>query len=289
MKESKQQFSQKITENSERFTASDKKIVDFLLSDYPHCLLKNATEVASNVGVNVSTVTRFFQKIGYKNIREARLEFREGADFIISSPMDRIKKEGSLTHNCFSELVDIEVNNIRNTIIGANEEQVLKIVQLLAASTPQIFIVSARSKPFALAYYFYIQIQLIRSGVKLLDTDKQMIAHELSSVSKSDLLVVFHMRRYSKTNIEIVNTFRKTGGGTVVAFTDSPISPLGRIADISFVIDTKSPSLFDSYTAGFSLINLIIAKLADSLPAEITEKYQKLEQIYRDMDIYFQK
>jgi DNA-binding MurR/RpiR family transcriptional regulator len=287
--EAKQQFSKKITGNSEKFTASDKKIVDFLLSDYPHCLLKNATEVAGNVGVNVSTVTRFFKKIGYKNIREARLEFREDADFIISSPMDRIKKEGSLTPNCFAELVDVEVNNIRSTIINVNEEQILKIVQLLAPSTPQIFVVSARSKPFALAYYFYVQVELIRSGVKMLDTDKQMIAHELSSASESDLMVVFHMRRYSKTNIKIVETFRKIGGGTVVAFTDSPVSPLGRIADISFVIDTKSPSLFDSYTAGFSLINLIIAKLADSLPVEISEKYQKIEQIYRNLDIYFQK
>lgn len=285
MEDRKALFNQKITVNSDQFTSSDKKIADFLLRDYPHCLLKNATEVAAQVNVNVSTVTRFFKKIGYKNIREAHMEFREDADFIFSSPADRIKGKDSLNQNCFTEMVELDIRNIQNTFNGLERGQVKQLIDLLGLDTPRIFFTAERSKPYSLAYYLYVQLRLIRSGVEMLDTDGSLITHALAEACDKDLMLVFDFRRYCNMNREVVQAFKRIGG-KVVVFTDSPLSPNHKSADLTFFIDTKSTSMFDSYTAGLTLMNLIVAKLADSLPEEISSKYERLEQLYSDLDTF---
>ncbi len=286
MEDRKALFRQRITRFSEKFTASDKRIADSLLRNYPKCLLKNATEIAGEVGVNVSTVTRFFQKIGYKNIREAHVEFREDVDFIISSPLDRISRVTTASHHdAFSGIVDLDIQNIHNTVEALKEGQLQQLVHLLSQKTRAVFLFAERSKPLCLAYYLYVQLKLVRSAVQLLDTDKSVITHALVDAGEQDILILFDFRRYCKINQEIVETFRRIGGNVVV-FTDSPLSPNAQNADMVFLIDTKNPSMFDSYTAGFTLINLIIAELAETLPAEIREKYSRLEQIYSDLDIF---
>lgn len=280
-------FFDKITRFSEKFTPSDRKIADHLIRTYPKCLLKNASQIAQELDVNVSTVTRFFKKIGFKNIRDAHTEFREDVDFIISSPLDRIRKgpRADGEQDDLQSSADLDILNIQNTIGSLNREDLKSLVAILGRKNASFFVMGDRSKPFALAYYFYIQLKSIRSGTRLLGRDKSIIAQSLAEAGEQDVLVLFDFRRYSRLNGEIVDIFRRIGG-PIIAFTDSPLAPNARKADLSFLIETKSASMFDSYTAGFTLINLVISHLAISEAEGVGQKHQRLERLYSDLQIF---
>ena len=284
MEDRKTRFFDRISKLSEDFTPSERKIADHLFRTYPRCLLKNASEIAGELGVNVSTVTRFFKKIGFKTIRDAHLEFKEDVDFIISSPLDRIGK-GKEKGDVFAEAANLDILNIQNTMHSVDRQKFSAFVDLLSRKQASVFVTGDRSKPFSLAYYFYIQHKLIRSGTWLLGTDKSVVAQTLVNVGEQDVLVVFDFRRYSRLTGEIVDLFHALGG-SVIVFTDSPLSPNAQKADEFFLIETKSPFLFDSYTAGFTLINLVIAQLAELLSTEIGERYRRLEAVYKDLHIF---
>ena len=55
-------FTEKISLHTDKFTPSDHLIADYLLRTYPVGFLQNASELAKELKINVSTVTRFFSQ-----------------------------------------------------------------------------------------------------------------------------------------------------------------------------------------------------------------------------------
>lgn len=277
-------FYEKLTKEIKKFTPSDRRIIDHLLRTYPNCLLKTATAISEEIGINVSTVTRFFNKIAYKKIVE---EHTAGVDFMVSSPLDRLKKsaEKQITDHPLDDHAAVDISNINKTLGSLDDDLILAVLELLSDKAASIFIAAEKSKTHALAYYFYAQLELIRPGVGFLETDRFMIARELADAGSGDLLVVFEFRRYPKLNLDIAEAFRKRGG-KVIAITDSPISPVAQVADRYVLVHTRGISIFDSYTAGFSLINFFISELVKRYRGEFDDTYARLETLYSDLGLY---
>ena len=62
MEHPKNRLAEKISNGAETFTPSDRIIADYLLRAYPLSLLQNASEIADELSINTTTVTRFFRK-----------------------------------------------------------------------------------------------------------------------------------------------------------------------------------------------------------------------------------
>ncbi|MFH0785859.1 MAG: MurR/RpiR family transcriptional regulator [Pseudomonadota bacterium] len=286
MKQEKTLLYERLTNPVMKLTRANQKIADYLLRNYPSCMLKNASEMASELAVNVSTVTRFFQKIGYKSIREAQNEFKEDYDFLISSPLDRFQQTRSTLgrEGLFQEVLDMDAINIRNTFAGISRQDLEKFLNILKLSR-QIFIFSERSKTFALAYYFYAQLKFILPGIQFLRADKMIIADSLSKISKQDTLIIFSFRRYPILHQLVAKVFRKWSG-KIVTLTDSPISPIAKLADLVLLVETNSVSPFDSYTAGFSLLNALLGELSREYASSLASNYERIEETYKDLEIF---
>ena len=86
-------FLNRLKEHGAKFTPSDHKIAEYLVTSYPSSLLHNVSEIAEKLGINIATVSRFFPKIGYQSIREARSLYRKDLEFIANSPLDRFQQQ----------------------------------------------------------------------------------------------------------------------------------------------------------------------------------------------------
>ncbi len=281
----KERFFKRIRKNSSKFTPSDQKIADYLLRSYPGSLLKNASEIAQQLNMNVSTVTRFLPKIGYKNIRAAQNDFRDDVDFLVNSPLDRFHKlqdKHIVGDTLFQEVMDLDLQNIHHTFNNLNNDDVQNFIDCAGNKAESVFIFGER-KEFVNTYYLYIQLNALRDNVYLVQSND--IPEQLSKITAGDLLILFDFRRYPRIHQHAAE-FVKSLNGEVIVFTDSPIAPSARFAKSVFIVETKGASAFDSYTAGLTLINALMAQVIKQATHIVAEKHAKLEAVYKHFGVY---
>lgn len=279
----------KISQGADKFTPSDRVIADYLLRAYPLGLLQNASEIAEELAINTTTVTRFFPKIGYQNIREARADFRQDIQFMVTSPFDRLDsktKQQADTADGTAKVMEMDLMNIQNSLNSLDKDTVQTFFTLIGDSNRTLYTLGTR-KEFSLAFYFYIQVSHFRRKMVLLSTDN--IVNQLADIQPGDILVTFDFRRYSRVH-EKASSFASARGGKIVVFADSPIAPAANSADCLFLIHTMSPSIFDSYTAGMTLINALMFRMVETYGSDLKEKHTQVEALYRELDFFkFQK
>ena len=262
MEHPKNRLANTISLNTDKFTPSDRKIADYLLRVFPLGFMQNASEIADELNINTTTVTRFFPKIGYTNIKEARTDFRQDIQFMVNSPLDRlrIKNQGqSTTGNIISDAMEQDFSNIKITLNLLNEETIDTFFSLLQDTTKTIYVLGTR-KELSLAVYFSVQISFFRKNLVVLSSDN--IVNQLADMKAGDILVIFDFRRYSRLH-ERAGQYASEAGAKLIIFADSPIAPSMNRADCHFLVNTVGPRALDSYTAGMTLINVLLAKMLE--------------------------
>ena len=74
-------------------------------------------------------------------------------------------------------------------------------------------------------------------------------------------------------------------GVSVIAITDSIVSPLARLADYAFEVVTSGISHSLSATAIMSLLNVFIAALSYKIPEQTMRSLRRVDSAYRDNDL----
>jgi DNA-binding MurR/RpiR family transcriptional regulator len=285
MEHPKSRLAEKISQGTDIFTPSDRIIADYLLRAYPLSLLQSASEIADELDINTTTVTRFFPKIGYHNIREARTDFRHDIAFMVNSPLDRFRTQGEEstgTVDSLTKVMEMDLSNIQDTLSVLSQETVATFFELIGDPSKAIYTLGTR-KEFSLAYYFFVQISSFRNDTRLLNPAN--LIDQLANIQPGEILVAFDFRRYSRFH-EKACRYVSEARGNVIVFADSPIAPAASLADCLFLINTSGPSVFDSYTAGMTLINVLLSKMVEMHSGDLEGKQARLDSLYKQFDVF---
>jgi DNA-binding MurR/RpiR family transcriptional regulator len=101
-------------------------------------------------------------------------------------------------------------------------------------------------------------------------------AYRLAAITENDVLLAISLPRYSLDTIHLAR-FANERGARVLAITDSPASPLVRLAELVLFAPADHPMLISSNTVVLALIESLVAavmtrnKEAVKLAAELTE------------------
>ncbi len=287
MKNPKLSFSEKINQAVSRLTPSDRRIADYLLRTYPTGLLDNGSAIAKALNVNVSTVSRFFPKIGYGSIKRATQDVRKAMDFLMASPLTRTPQSVRPVRDdtaLFQQVLHLDLKNVQETFKDLSLADVRKFMRLLVDRERSVYLFGAR-KHFSLCFYAFIQLNGVRENVVLAPTGNVSVADLLARVRPGDILWLFDFRRYPRLSGKVAEYFKKVGG-QVVLFTDSAMAPQAPLADLKFIIATRGASSFDSYTAVTSLINAILAEYVRLAADSVRERYAVQEELFRHFDVF---
>ena len=71
-----------------------------------------------------------------------------------------------------------------------------------------------------------------------------------------------------------------------MAFTDSSISPIADLATYPILAQSDMASYMDSLVAPISLINALIVEITNRREKEITERFDRLEQVWDEYEVY---
>ena len=102
------------------------------------------------------------------------------------------------------------------------------------------------------------------------------VGADLSDAGPRDAVVVFDFIRYRRQVTTAASVFADAGA-TVVAITDSPLSPLVEVADTWYQIQVPAIGPFDSSVPVVAMSELLVAQVAKDLHDDAKNRIDRIE------------
>ncbi len=278
-------ISQRIRNTYAGLSKGQKKIATAVLTSYDKVAYMTAARLGQLVGVSESTVVRFAIELGY----DGYSEFQRAVEELVRNrltPNQRIEmmKQRIGRSDVLENVMEADIANIRYTLETIDREGFERALQtILNART--VYILGARSAS-ALAFFLHHNLSLVMDNVKLIQpTSVGEVFEQLFSISEQDCVIAFSFPRYSNKIIQAVHYAKGQGAGTVI-ITDSPTSPLAEHAGCLLTARSDMASFADSLVAPLSIVNALIAGIANRRQTDIEDRFNKLEKIWSEFDIY---
>lgn len=267
------------------FSKGQKLIARYIEEHYDKVAFMTASKLGATVGVSESTVVRFATEIGYAGYPELQQAMQEMIRNRLTS-VQRMEVTASRIGN--SDVLDSVFNQdidiIRRTMEETSHEAFYKAVDAIVAAR-KIYIIGARSS-LALATFLTYYFNLIFEEVCLVQaTSEAEIFEQMIRIDEKDVVIGISFPRYSRKAVKAMNFARKRGA-TVVAITDSTLSPLAGTADNLLLARSDIASIVDSLVAPLSLINALIVMTTLKKSGEVAQVFKRLESIWDEYGVY---
>jgi DNA-binding MurR/RpiR family transcriptional regulator len=244
----------------------------------------SASELAERTAVNVATVVRFAQNLGFGGWPEFQLHLRHNylGSLMPSGVMRNHLEDGGGSPTARALRRDLQ--NLEATVESTDVAKVAEVAQVIA-NARRTLIVSSGSHAAPglmlahLGHFMGYDIQLeTRGGVH--------VVAALSTFQPGDCLVTMSFWRVIK-HVILTAQYCRAQGITTVALTDSLFSPLAQASDHALTVPTESTSFFQSLTAGTSLVHALLAELHELGGERVDANIERLEQAYVDLDVLY--
>ncbi len=267
-----------IRRNLDKLTTTERKPARLLLANYPFAGLETVARFASRAGVSGPTILRLVNKLGYiayadfQNALKRELEARVQSPFTRHQPQP--ERVGS-SSKMLDEFVDVLCANIRQSALAWADSDLDRAIELLADPRRRVYLLGGRlSEP--VASYLYVHLHALRPRVLRIDGQTDTWPESLLDMAKSDVLLVFDIRRYQSDVVEFTRQAAKRGI-QVVLFTDQWLSPVSKFAALVFACRTQAPSNWDSSVSILALLEIIISALNQRQWPSIRKRMGELE------------
>ncbi len=267
------------------FSKGQRLIAKYIEEHYDKVAFMTASRLGATVGVSESTVVRFATEIGYAGYPQLQQAMQEMIRSKLTSVQrmqvtaDRIGKSDILD-TVFNQDIDI----IRRTMEETSHDNFYKTVDAIITAR-KIYIIGTRSSS-ALATFLSYYFNLIFDNVLLVQsTSEGEIFEQMIRVDKRDVVIGISFPRYSRKAVKAMD-FAHKQGATVIAITDSSVSPLAKPADYLLLARSDIASIVDSLVAPLSLINALIVTTALKKSGEVTQVFKRLEDIWDEYGVY---
>lgn len=231
--------------------------------DKPHDLaLGTVAAVAQANGVQPSSMIRFANALGFSgftqmqqvfqsHLVERSTPYRERIEQLRRGPRASEARGDDVLHGFVGEAIS-ELRQLEENVPPAQMTAGARVL----ARAAQIHVFAQR-RAFPVAYYLTYALNQLELRAHLLTGVGGMVGEFAHGIVKGDALLVASFRNYSPPVIEMAKACRDRGV-TVVAITDSPLSPLRPVADVCFVLGDDSTQPFRSLVGPMCLAQALV-------------------------------
>ncbi len=278
-------ISRKIQDSYASFSKGQKKIANAILNDYDKVAYMTAAKLGKMVEVSESTVVRFAGELGFSGYGEFQRAIQDLVRTkLTSNQRIEVTKQRIGHGDVLENVMESDISKIRYTLESINKDAFYKATDSIL-SAKKIYVMGARSTE-ALAMVLQYNLSLILDNVKFIKpASTAEIFEQMFSISEDDVLIAFSFPRYSSKMVSAVK-YARQNNANVIVFTDSEISPLAEYASCLLRAQSDMASFMDSLVAPISIINAIIVEITVRKEKEITERFDKLEKLWDEYQVY---
>jgi DNA-binding MurR/RpiR family transcriptional regulator len=274
-----------ITELRRRYdelTHSQKRIAELIVDDPEFVSFATVEKFAARLGVSASTIVRFAYRIGLSGYPELQEQVR--GKLLQGLRTGEAGGDGATSHlgsgiAASSLRHDLEI--LAKTATRTSPADVERAIDLLVRAR-RIRVVGGVTA-FSVAHYAAITLDRVRPGVVLL-SGSPVPTGPLLDLEVDDAVLAFGFPPYARSTVDAIRA-AKARGASVVAVTDSPISPLHTTADVLLPTVVSGIGIQNSLVAAMALANVIVNGVTAQLP-DALERYGETLALLSDWNVY---
>ncbi len=281
----KRNLLKEIKDRMPTFSKGQKLISVYILDNYDKAAYMTAAKLGAIVNVSESTVVRFAIELGFDGYPEFQHALQEIVRTKLTS-FQRIEVTNNIIGDgdVLTKVLLADSDKIRHTLEEIDRAAFEKAVEEIV-NARRIYVVGVRSSS-ALASFLGHSLGQIFDEVKILEpTSGSEMFEQILNIGEKDVIIAISFPRYSKKIINAVD-YAKHRGASVIAITDSAMSPIAQGANQVLLARSDMASFVDSLVAPLSIINAIIVAVSRAKQDELTERLRKLEEIWDEYDVY---
>ncbi|MEJ2140484.1 MAG: SIS domain-containing protein, partial [Gammaproteobacteria bacterium] len=127
------------------------------------------------------------------------------------------------------------------------------------------------------------KLSIVRPDVFTLE--EHSFGIDLGDAAPGDTAVVFDFFRY-RTQVTRAARILAEAGVTIVAITDSPLSPLVELAANWCQIKVPAIGPFDSSVPIVMACELLVARVAEDLKEDATNRIDRIEELWEETEVF---
>ena len=274
-----------IQENMSSFSKGQKLIANYILQSYDKAAFMTASKLGKTVNVSESTVVRFAAELGFDGYPSMQKTLQEMIrNKLTAIQRVEVSKERIGNQDVMTMVMQSDIEKIRMTLDETDQTSFNQAVAAIA-NAKRIYILGVRSAS-VLANFISFYFRFMFDNVVSVDTSSiSEVFEQIVHISADDVFIGLSFPRYSKRTIKAMQ-YAKDQGAKVVAITDSKVSPLTKIADVSLLAKSDMASFVDSLVAPLSLVNALIVAISREKAVHLESSLNRLQSIWEEYDVY---
>ncbi|MCD8355431.1 MAG: MurR/RpiR family transcriptional regulator [Clostridia bacterium] len=275
----------KIQNNLSTFSKGQRLIAKYIIEHYDKAAFLTASKLGATVGVSESTVVRFATELGYGGYPQLQKALQE----MIRNKLTAVQRMEVTSdrmgdQDVLRSVLSSDIDKIRMTLDEIDRSSFEAAVEAIL-NAKHIYILGVRSSA-SLSGFLGFYFNLMFDNVKLIHTNSvSEIFEQILRVGDGDVVLGVSFPRYSKRTLKALE-YSKKSGATVIALTDSRLSPLSQTADYTLLAKSDMASFVDSLVAPLSVVNALIVAIGMRKQKEISETFNHLESIWDEYEVY---
>ena len=260
----------------ERFTPTERRIAEAVLGDPTLLTFGTVSALAEKVGTSNPTVVRFATKLGFDGFGELQQRAREEFSEHLTRPTQRVRQGESVAP------IRGKIEDSVHSVFDVLSQDRLAAMAAPIVTAENVWILSGETS-MAGAMVLNSGLSMIRGEVRLVH--EHTTGRDLCGAQQSDVAVVFDFSRYRRHSVDTARMLADLGV-TIVAITDSPLSPLSALTENRCELDIPAVGPFDSSVPAVIAAEFLVAQVVSQLGYVARERIDRLEQFWQSTDTF---
>jgi DNA-binding MurR/RpiR family transcriptional regulator len=260
----------------------------YVIDNAEDVALLSMRHIAKEAGVHPTTMVRLGQFLGFEGFNDLRDLFQHRLRL---SPEDYVgrarglQRQAGHAYELIDEIEETSKKNIHRTLHGIGADTLNETADFLL-SAKRIYVMGMRIS-FPVAFAFYYAYSMFKSNANLIDGKAGIAADTLRDIGPGDVLFAISNAPFSRETVQAAQYARRKGA-TIVAISDTEISPIIGANDRNLVIRNVSPTFFPSASASIALVESLIAIMISKGGEELVETVMKSKEQLDQFDAYWE-
>jgi len=263
----------RITEAGTSLTTAERRVAEVVLGRPELVAFGTVAELAEAAQAGAATVVRLAAKLDFDGFTALQAAVQNELSNQLRPAAVRIREaRGGVA---VQRHLQRELDNVQTTLLSVSEAEIGAAVEHLSDLARTVLVLTGDAST-GVSQQFVGDLLALRPGVELLTGNQVAVSRRLSQIRAGDVVVAIDLRRYDRWVIETTREAKRRGAW-VLALSDSALSPLAGMADVSMVLAAGGISPFDSHVGTLALLNVLIAGAADELREGATDRLDRAE------------
>lgn len=276
-----------IKSNYSSLSPGQKKVAQFYIERPDEAALLTAFQLGKMVGVSETTVIRLAYALGFSGYSQLQELLRK--DWLANKQKSAIEgppspEKETDEETLFHKVIDQERQVLGQLLAQVKSDEIWKAADTLIHAD-KVY-VGGLGSSFAAGYWLFYTLKQLRDRVAI-SSPTGFMPEDICDLTERSAVVIFSFPRYRQETITLAELAKKQGTH-IIAITDSQLSPIGQMAELTLTTVEHMDSGYHSIASVISLLEVIIAGIRLRDRDRIAKRQQKLEVLYTSQELFFE-